>query len=130
MPYDLHSDFDAEQHEKTFIHYLEVVIDENGKIMYAVPSHQEMLIKLACDKLNITREKLNAMCPQEYYCDFMTWLCKMSGACAVWENFIQCGKLTKQQIRALQMLKENGLYLGEIPRMEDYYAKRIDRQGK
>lgn len=56
---------------------------------------------------------------QEYYFDLMTWLCKMSVACAVWENFVQCDKLTERQIRALQMLKDNGLYLGEIPRMED-----------
>lgn len=88
------TEFDLEQHKKTFIHYLEVVIDENGKIMYAVPSHQEKLIALACDKLNVTREELNAMCPQEYYFDFMDWICKMSGVCAVWENFIQRDKLT------------------------------------
>lgn len=119
MPYDLHSDFDIEQHKETFIHYLEVVIDENGKIMYAVPSHQEKLISLACENLNITREELNAMCPKEYYFDFMIWLCKVSGACAIWENFIKFDKLTEQQIMALKMLKENGLYLGEIPRMED-----------
>lgn len=118
MAYNLHSDFDIEQHKKTFIHYLEVVIDESGKIMYAVPSHQEKQIALACEKLNVTREELNAMCPQEYYFDLMTWLCKMSGACAVWEKFIQADKLTEKQIMALQMLKENGLYLGEIPRME------------
>lgn len=119
MAYTVYSDFDIDQHRKTFIHYLEVVIDENGKIIYAVPSHQEKLISLSCEKMNITREELNAMCPQEYYFDFMTWLCKVSGACAVWDNFIQCDKLAEQQIRALQMLKENGLYLGEIPRMED-----------
>lgn len=119
MPCTVYSDFDIDQHKKTFIHYLEVVIDENGKIMYAVPSHQEKQISLACEKLNVTREELNAMCPQEYYYDFMDWLCEMSGACAVWESFIQYDKMTEQQIRTLQMLKENGLYLGEIPRMED-----------
>ena len=119
MPYTVYSDFDIDQHKKTFIHYLEVVIDENGKIMYAVLSHQEKLISLACEKPNVTREELNAMCPQEYYYDFTDWLCKMSGACAVWENFIQCDNPTKPQIRALQMLKENGLYLGEIPKESD-----------
>lgn len=118
MTYDLHSDFDIEQHKKTFIHYLEVVIDENGKIMYAVPSHQEKQIVLACEKLNVTREELNATCPQEYYFDIMTWFCKMSGTCAVWERFIKANKLTQQQIKTLQMLKDNELYLGEIPRME------------
>lgn len=110
--YNLHSDFDIEQHKKTFVHYLEVVIDESGKIMYAVPSHQEKLIALGCEKLNVTREELNAMCPQEYYFDFMTWICKISGACAVWEKFIQANKLNEQQIEALQVLKDNGLYLG------------------
>ena len=115
MVYTVYSDFDIEQHKKTFIHYLEVVIDENGKIMYAVPSHQEKLIALACEKMNVTREELNAMCPQEYYFDLMTWLCKMSGACAVWEKFIQCDKLIEWQIMALRMLKNNGLYLGEVP---------------
>lgn len=69
--------------------------------------------------MNVTREELNAMCPQEYYYDFITWLCKMSGACAVWERFIQADKLTEGQIKALQALKDNGLYLGEIPRMEE-----------
>lgn len=116
MPYTVYLDFDIDQHKKTFIHYLEVVIDENGKIMYAVPSHQEKLISLACEKLNVTREELNAMCPEEYYCDFMTWLCKVSGACSVWEKFIEYDKLTEQQIIALQMLKDSVLYLGEIPR--------------
>lgn len=118
MTYDLYSDFDIEQHKKTFIHYLEVVIDENGKIMYTVPSHQEKQITLACKKLNVTREELNAMCPQEYYFDIMTWFCKMSSTCAVWERFIKADKLTQQQIKTLQMLKDNELYLGEIPRME------------
>lgn len=116
MAYNLYSEFDIEQHEKTFTHYLEVVIDESGKIMYAVPSHQEKMISLACEKPNVTREELNAMCPQDHYFDFMAWLCKISGTCAVWENFIQYDNLTEQQIMALQMLKDNGLYLGQIPK--------------
>lgn len=116
MGYSVYSNFDIEQHKKTFIHYLEVVIDEDGKIMYAVPSHQEKLIALACKRLNITREELESMCPQEHLFDFMIWLCKMSGSCAVWENFIQKDRLTGKQIKALRMLKDNGLYLAKIPK--------------
>lgn len=118
MEYGIYSDFNPKLHKQTFIHYLEVIIDENGKIMYAVPSHQEKMIKLACEKLNVTREKLNEMCPEEYYFDFMTWLSKVSGACAVWENQAMGDKFTGEQIKALKMLKNDGLYLGEIPRME------------
>lgn len=118
MEYGLHSDFNAELHKQTFIHYLEVIIDENGKIMYAVPSHQEKMIKIACENLNVTRDKMNEMCPREYYFDLMTWLSKVSGACAVWENQVIGDKFTAEQIESLQILKDNGLYLGEIPRME------------
>lgn len=114
MEYSVYSDFDMEQHKKAFINYLEVVIDENGKIMYAVPSHQEKLIRLACKKLNVTRDELNAMCPEEYYFDFVKWLCKASGACAVWNNHIEKYELTERQIKALKELKDNGLYHGEI----------------
>lgn len=113
--YSVYSEFDMEKHKQTFIHYLEVVIDENGKIMYAVPSHQEKMICLACKKLGITREKLNEMCPEEYYFDFMEWLSMVSGACAVWENFAVGNKFTKEQINTLEDLKSEGLYLGEIP---------------
>lgn len=115
MEYSVYSDFDMEQHKKTFTNYLEVVIDESGKIMYAVPSHQEKLIKLSCEKLNITKDELNAMCPEEYYFDFVTWLCKVSGGCAVWNRHIELYELTKGQRKALQLLKDNGLYLGGLP---------------
>ena len=58
------------------------------------------------------------MCPEEYYFDFMTWLSRMSGDCAVWENQVMGDKFKVEQIKALQMLQNEGLYLGEIPRME------------
>ncbi len=113
--YSVYSDFSVEQHKQTFIHYLEVIINKDGKIMYAVPSHQEKMIRLACEKLNVTREQLNELCSKEYYFDLMTWLSKISGACAVWENQIMGDKFSEEQIRALQVLKDEGLYLGAMP---------------
>lgn len=38
--YTLYSKFDIDKHAETFINYLEVIIDENGVVHYAVPSHQ------------------------------------------------------------------------------------------
>ena len=98
--------------------------EEHMKLEYnpmfnGVEVGHEKQIALACEKLNATREELNAMWTHEYYFDFMTWLCKVSGACAVWEKFIQCDKLTEKQIRALHMLKDNGLYIGEIPTVQE-----------
>ena len=115
MEYGVYSEFSIEKHKQTFVNYLEVVIDENGKIMYAVPSHQEKMIKLACEKLNVSRDKLYEMCPEEYYFDLITWLSRASGACAVWNKFAKGDKFSKEQISALEQLKDSGLYLGEIP---------------
>ena len=46
MAYDLHSPFDLQQHKNTFINYLEVVIRPSGLVEYAVPSHQEKLLRI------------------------------------------------------------------------------------
>lgn len=86
--YDLNSKFDIEQHKKTFVNYLEVVIYPDGLIEYATPSHQEKLINICCKQLNVTRDKLNKMCPQSYYADFMVWLCNLSGCISVWDRYI------------------------------------------
>ena len=114
MEYDLNSDFDIDKHKQKYIHYLEVMIDEDGTIMYAVPSHQEKAISLACSKLGLTRNELCRRCPKEYYFDFLTWLLMQSGAVAVWE--CQCeGNANRKQIAALRRLKMAGLYIGRVP---------------
>lgn len=113
--YGLHCEFDIEQHKKTFINYFEVVIDENGKVMYAVPSHQEKAIAEACKKLNITRGELITICPPEYYGDFLLWLCMKANIIAVWNEHWLGANPTKRQIQTLKKLKLNGLYKGPIP---------------
>ena len=37
----LHSSFNVKTHKETFINYLEAIINPNGIIEYAVPSHME-----------------------------------------------------------------------------------------
>lgn len=113
--YGLHSRFDIELHKKAFPHYLEVIIDADGVVMYAVPSHQEKLIAVACDRLGVTRGELNALCPGEYYGDFMRWLCLLTGAMSVWNNWCEYGNPTVKQIGTLRRLKMEGLYQGPIP---------------
>jgi hypothetical protein len=113
--YGLHSEFDAEKHKQTFIHYLEVMIDRDGEVSYAVPSHQEKMIKCACECLGLTRQQLYDLCPREYYCEFMGWLSMLTGLMAVWEGHYEVYEPTKKQIAALRRLKLAGLYTGFIP---------------
>lgn len=118
MSYGIYSKFDIEQHKATFINYLEVVIDPDGEIKYAVPSHQEILIKIACNKFGWSRDQLNKECPKEYYFDFMTWLCNITGYVSVWNEYIVLPedhtKVTEAQKRSIGLLRENYLYLGEM----------------
>lgn len=53
--YDIYCPFDAEKHKAKYINYLEILILENGKVVYAVPSHQEKAIALACEKHGLTQ---------------------------------------------------------------------------
>ena len=115
--YDLNSKFDIEQHKKHYVNYLEVVIFPDGHIEYAVPSHQEKLIAICKEKLKVTRDELNDMCPEEYYCDFMTWLCTMSECVSVWNDFIvksDSMPMTTNQVKTLQQLKNSQLYFGNL----------------
>lgn len=106
--YDLTCEFDIELHKQTFVHYLEICIDEEGKCHYAVPSHQEFMIKYACEKLNITREELSEKCPIEYYCDFLTWLQQITGLIPVWTEFYR-GNPNKKQMKTIDQLIKAGL---------------------
>ena len=107
--YNLFCEFDIEKHKQTYINYLEVVIDPDGKIIYAVPSHQEKLISVACEKLKVTRKELNELCPPEYYFDFMRWLILQTGYVVVWNENCMSDKPIIKQTAALRRLKMAGL---------------------
>lgn len=109
----LHRPFDIETHKATFTNYLEVILLENGDIVYATPSHQEKLIQIACDTLQITRDELNTLCPPEFYFDFMRWLCQITHCVAVWNQYI-LGIPNPQQEETLHLLIKEQLFHGFI----------------
>ena len=109
----LHSPFDVEVHKKTFINYLEIVILEDGTIEYAVPSHQEKMIQICCEKLNVSRQELANLTPPQYYGDFMKWLTMVSKAIPVWNTFYK-GEPNEKQLETLRMLQREGVFGGII----------------
>lgn len=123
--YSIYCDFDIEQHKKKYVNYLEVLIEEDGWIVYAVPSHQEKAIELACQKLRVNRQELMAMCPKEYYFDFLNWLLIVSGTVAVWNDFCSAPTVTKKQIASLRRLKMAGIYKGAVPLMQEEKGEKI-----
>lgn len=113
--YDVYSEFDLEQHKKHFVNYLEVMIDEDGKVHYAVPSHQEWAIAKACEMLGVTRQELSDMTPPEFYLDWLNWLLAQCKGVAVWEGFYMAPEVNRKQYAALRRLKLGGVYKGNLP---------------
>ena len=111
--YNLYSAFNVEKHREKYPHYLEVIIDRNGNVLYAVPSHQEKAIEILCQEKGWTREELKQNCPRERYFDFMDWLLELTGALSVWTGFYK-GHPTDIQIKKLNDLKSAGVYEGEV----------------
>lgn len=107
----LRQPFNINVHKLKFIHYLEIVIRQDGTIEYATPSHQEKMLNIIQEKTGMTREELwNSVTPYEYGIE---WLCQQSGAIPVWENFYG-GVANDKQLEALTFLKEEGVYLGPL----------------
>lgn len=114
--YGVYSPFDLEKHKEKFVHYLEVMVERDGTVHYAVPSHQEWAIAAACRALGISRDELCARTPQEYYFDWLTWLLAQSGAMAVWESHYECPKPSREQYAVLREMKLAGVYRGPLPK--------------
>lgn len=108
--YDVYCRFDIEKHKKRYANYLEVIIREDGEIVYAVPSHQQKAAEIACEKLNVTREELESRCPQEYYFDYLNWLLMQSNSVAVWTDFCVVPAFNRKHIAAIRKMKLAGIY--------------------
>lgn len=106
----LNSPFDLETHKKTFVSYLEVIIDSEGNVMYAVPSHQWVMIRIATEKLNVTKERLFEMYASSG-CDTIEWLSGITGYIPVWfDNYV--GEPNEKQLEVLRKFREEGIYIG------------------
>lgn len=110
-----YSEFDFDKHRATYKNYLEIIIDEDGNVSYATPSHQEKLISIICNKDGITRDQLNDQIPREYYLDVVSYLLIRSNCIAVWTDFEKHNVVNRKQIITMRRLKMYGLYKGVIP---------------
>lgn len=95
----LRSPFDIETHKATFVNYLEVCIDEGGTPHYAVPSHQEWLVReLMRLRGFVEQGQAWDVLPA---CGCMDALCEMTRCVAVW-NDCALGRCNARQRLALR----------------------------
>lgn len=113
MTYNLQSTFDPEQHAKTFVNYLEVIIKPDGTIEYAVPSHTKKLESIFAELVGASEESVMRMCPEARWFDYLEWLTEMTGCISVWnDNYV--GNPNRKQQYALVSLRTHGLYKGKV----------------
>lgn len=106
------SDFDIKQHKAKYINYFEAVILPNGKVEYAIPSHQEKLVNIVMQKENKTKAEVwNSI---SVYDDVLRVLVDRSGCVSCWSKFI-CSpdKITSEQTIMLNILIAQDLTTGK-----------------
>lgn len=101
--YGIHSKFDINKHAENFIDYLEIVIDPQGVAYYAVPSHRMFLENRAKELYGVKQFYKILELPES--CDYLNWLCTITGCISVWGNFYY-GKANSAQMRTLLRLKK------------------------
>lgn len=118
MSYDLHSDFNIQLHKETFVNYLEVLILEDGTIVYAVPSHQLKGEEIAAKRLGLSISEFRDACPREAMFDYLPWIASQANCVFVWNSDIVYSKINRKQFASLKTLKLNGLYKGLLPAVD------------
>lgn len=99
----LKSKFDIAMHKATFVNYLEVVIANNGAILYAHPGHNEVMERIAEAKGILPDD-----CPRSRWLDYDDWLREITGCVCVWTGGY-VGNPNDRQREALAMLVREGL---------------------
>ena len=100
----LNSPFSFDVHNETFVNYCEVVICEDGTIVYGTPSHTACLERMYRERFGSDPAE---DCPKEFYADYMGWLADKLNACIVYTDFHSKPRNRRQEI-ALRRLQMHG----------------------
>lgn len=100
----LRGPFDVETHKETFVDYFEAVARPDGRIEYAVPSHQ-MKLEAICRENGVDPVE---DCPDGMIWGYLEWLIGQTGCVLLWgDRYV--GKPNARQRQAIRMLCAEGL---------------------
>lgn len=106
--YDVYSDFDIDKHKQHFVNYCEVIITPDGKVHYAVPSHQGFMERYGAAEKGMSLDDFIYSCPEDMYARYLEWLMLETGCIPCWgKGYI--GDPNPRQKAALIRLFEAGL---------------------
>lgn len=91
------------KYKNKWINYCEIIIDKDGKIIIANPSHTEAMLKLTGETKEIIYNKM------PIYASPIHWFVKYLNYVSVWFNFqLIPENLTFAQYETLNLLEQNG----------------------
>ena len=129
----LNSPFDISTHKTTFTSYLEVIIDEDGEIFYAVPSHTHKLCEIYMNKVGISDyEKARKEIVEASWAaslDMCEYLCAKTGCIAVWFQGYR-GDPNQTQLNKLKTLRLSGVYMGPVHDINIEKRKKLEKYKK
>lgn len=94
-------------------HYCEIIIDNDGQVILARPSHQICLLQYYCDKENIKMEDAEEYIPREFSPEH--FIIDKYNLISVWYESILSSYRgpNEAQLKSLELLKENKLIIPE-----------------
>lgn len=107
----LHGRFYPDVHMRTFIHYFEAVMAMDGTVIYAVPSHQEVLERLYRYSHGFrkpTKDDFARWVLEGNFGDYLEFLMEETGALCLWEHGI-AGTPNERQSAACDGLRRIGI---------------------
>lgn len=85
------------------IRYCEAIVNDDGTVEYAIPSHSERLISKVCEHCSISRSQLESEMPM--FCDVLAYLADIGNTAVVWYNVCyipkNCSEKCLESVRKL-----------------------------
>ena len=107
-------------------HYCEIIIDNDGQVLLARPSHQICLLQYYCDKENVKMEDVEEYIPREFSPEH--FIVDKYDLISVWyESILSSSKGPNEaQLKSLELLKENKLIVSKylVAKTNEYHLYR------
>ena len=92
-----------------------VIILSDGTVIDAEGDYLSTLLTIISDKYSLPLDMVVDMCPHSTPMQIILWLCVTADAICVNSTGILMHAISESQLDAIIRLKDEGIYIGEVP---------------
>lgn len=104
--------FEKFKHNKSSF---EAIILNDGTVIDANGDYFSELVDMISKKYSISAKMVAEICPYSHPMEVMGWLCIIADALCINSDSIFMFSVSEAQIKSIKHLKDEGLYVGEVP---------------